>query len=266
MGRVFLKALKSHRTPLLFITLGVMSLDLVVPASFELASPMFQDVFQSAVFSSLLKTGGEFSLAAAAQAYVSVGYTHPIYIVLPAAFAIGAASGAIGGEIERGTILLLLTRPMARYKLLLAKWAEILFGLAVVLAGGFLGLVVGVRLAGIEGQVQVSGFALASINAYLLFFAIGCFALLISSLSSNAHRPISVSAGVTLLSFFIDFLSTIWDRAEFLGPLSIFHYYQPARVARAGALSWGDLAVLAGVGLACLVAALVIFQRRDIKR
>ncbi len=42
------------------------------------------------------------------------------------------------------------------------------------------------------------------------------------------------------------------------------HYYNPADVLSKGSVPWLDVLVLAGVGLAGIVAAAYIFQHRDI--
>src|SRR5262249_59662561 len=49
-----------------------------------------------------------------------VGYVHPRRHTLVCMWAIGRAAGAISGEIDRGTMELLLAQPVPRWRLILA--------------------------------------------------------------------------------------------------------------------------------------------------
>lgn len=51
---------------------------------------------------------------------LSIGYVHPLVQLILCIWAIGRAAGAISGEIERGTMELLLAQPLARYRVVLA--------------------------------------------------------------------------------------------------------------------------------------------------
>ncbi len=51
---------------------------------------------------------------------LSVGYVHPLMQTVFCIWAVGRAAGAIAGELDRGTMELLLAQPLPRYRLLLA--------------------------------------------------------------------------------------------------------------------------------------------------
>src|SRR5262249_15694856 len=51
---------------------------------------------------------------------VSVGLVHPVTQILVCIWVIGRGAGAIAGEIDRGTMELLLAQPLARTRLLFA--------------------------------------------------------------------------------------------------------------------------------------------------
>ena len=51
---------------------------------------------------------------------LTIGYVHPLLLTILSVWAIGRASGAIAGEIDRGTMELLLAQPLARWRVLLA--------------------------------------------------------------------------------------------------------------------------------------------------
>jgi hypothetical protein len=58
-------------------------------------------------------------------------------------------------------------------------------------------------------------------------------------------------------------LGTLWDRAEPLQPLSVFHYLDPQAILT-GRADPTDLAVLGVVVAAGMAWSLVVFPRRDL--
>jgi ABC-2 type transport system permease protein len=66
--------------------------------------------------------GGEGIELDNAMDLLSVGYIHPLIQTLFCIWAVGRASGAIAGEIDRGTMELLLAQPLARWRLVLAHF------------------------------------------------------------------------------------------------------------------------------------------------
>src|SRR5262249_40704059 len=64
--------------------------------------------------------GGETVGLQRAMDMMTTGYVHPLVITTLCIWAIGRASGAIAGEIDRGTMELLLAQPVRRYRIVLA--------------------------------------------------------------------------------------------------------------------------------------------------
>src|SRR4029079_9045685 len=64
--------------------------------------------------------GGDRVQLDTAMDMLSIGYVHPLMQVVFCIWAVGRASGAIAGEIDRGTMELLLAQPLARFKLVVA--------------------------------------------------------------------------------------------------------------------------------------------------
>jgi ABC-2 type transport system permease protein len=66
--------------------------------------------------------GGEKIDLENAMDVLSIGYVHPLVQILFCVWAVGRASGAIAGEIDRGTMELLLAQPVPRRRLILAHF------------------------------------------------------------------------------------------------------------------------------------------------
>jgi ABC-2 type transport system permease protein len=66
--------------------------------------------------------GGERINLDHAMDMLSIGYVHPVMELMFCVWAIGRGASAIAGEIDRGTMELLLAQPLARFKLILAHF------------------------------------------------------------------------------------------------------------------------------------------------
>jgi ABC-2 type transport system permease protein len=64
--------------------------------------------------------GGDRVQLDTAMDMLSIGYVHPLMQVVFCVWAVGRASGAIAGEIDRGTMELLLAQPVSRSRVVLA--------------------------------------------------------------------------------------------------------------------------------------------------
>jgi ABC-2 type transport system permease protein len=77
-------------------------------------------LFQGPAKALRMLIGGEGVDLQNAQDMLTIGYVHPLLQTLICIWAIGRAAGAIAGEIDRGTMELLLSQPLARSRLILA--------------------------------------------------------------------------------------------------------------------------------------------------
>jgi len=56
----------------------------------------------------------------------------------------------------------------------------------------------------------------------------------------------------------------VWTVAEPVGPLSVFHHYDPGIITGTGSLGAGDALALAALAVTTAVAAHVLVQRREL--
>jgi ABC-2 type transport system permease protein len=80
-------------------------------------------IFEGPVKIARTLIGGETVSLDRAMDMLSIGYVHPLMVIVFCIWAVGRASGAIAGEIDRGTMELLLAQPLARSRLVLAHLA-----------------------------------------------------------------------------------------------------------------------------------------------
>ena len=268
MLSVFRNTLWGYRMGLTLTTLGLFGISLLIVYTFEgfggkEAAEQIEQLFPDSL-KALFKAQGGF--ASDATGFLAVDYRHPFYFVVTLGFVIALSSGALAKEIERGTILVLLTSPLAKWKLLLAKFFVLVIGLIIILAGSWIGTWLGSVLVGISDEVNMMAFLRIQLNMLALGLAVGGYSIFISARSSDGGQVTAWATGITVVMYFLDYLAMLWGAISALGPFSIFYYFDPLQVAKSGAIPWVNVLILLGVGIFGLIAAVITFHRRDIAR
>ena len=201
-----------------------------------------------------------------ANGMLAVAYNLPLTKLVLAVFAMSLPASAIAGELERGTLDLLLARPLRRYKLLLGSGLAL--PLAAFMLGGcmLLGTVVGARIGGIGGEVIWGNFGWMALNTIALVLAMSGLGYLFSVLARRAGQAAGWTGGLIAGMFFVEWFATMWDKVEPFTPLSLFHYYQPSQIISGTPNWWVNITVLLVEAVMAFVAAMIIFSRRDLTR
>jgi ABC-2 type transport system permease protein len=215
-------------------------------------------------FQAVARTRPEFTTMAGLAGSLSAGFTHPLYIVLTLAAIVGLVSRSLAGEMERGTILLTLSRPVSRAKLYASRVLGLVIVCLLLVVASIIGLVAGLALARPDGELDYRNLLPLAIASFLLFWAIGGLALLASAAASTSGRVVGWAIGFVVVSYFVDYFAAIWTFLEPFAFLSIFNYFDPALALSTGEVPWRSVAVLGLVGLVGIVGGLVIFDRRDL--
>jgi len=201
-----------------------------------------------------------------ANGMLAVAYNHPLSKIVLSVFAVGLSASAIAGELERGTLDLVLARPLRRYKLLLGS--GLAFLLACCIMGGImlLGTLIGSQAGGIGDQVVWSNFYWLTLNAIALMLAMSGLGYLFSALTQRGSHAIFWAGGLVAGMFFLYWFSTLWDKVKPFAVLSLFYYYRPEQIINGAPDWWFNITVLLAVCAVTFGLALFIFERRDLTR
>lgn len=257
---------RSQRTKAAAVALALAAWAALLPLIYASFGQDMRRILESGIipqsfldFASSLGGGDIFSLAGS----VALGYVHPIAVALECVFAVGFASAAVAGERQRGTLEVLLSRPISRPALVVT--------LFVALAG-FVALTVGAHVAataasavatGVAGELDLATFPILWLNGFLLFVAVGAIGLAASVSTDRLTPALGATLAVVLISYVLEILGSLWPDAAGLQPYSLFHYLRPQEVM-AGEANPAAFVILASVAAAALVLALVVFPRRDL--
>ena len=190
---------------------------------------------------------------------------HIIVLAILWAFCITYCTRMPAGEIDRGTVDILLSWPASRTRIFLCDALMWLAAGMLVVLCGWLGNHLGGRSAGKEYHIPTASSVAIVANMYSMFLAIGGMVYLVSAVSDRRGSAVGVALGVLLASFFLNFLAQFWPPAKSVGFLSVLEYYRPLQIVREGSWPIRDMLVLIVAGAVFYIIALIVFARRDIR-
>lgn len=195
------------------------------------------------------------------EQHFAITWLHPFFIGLCAIFVVGRAAEALAGDIESGSVYLVLCRPVARWTLVLGRVGEIGAGLAAILLASWLALAAGVWVAGFE-PLPAGRYAVLTLTAWCLFMALSGVALVVSSIASRVGVAVALGTLWTLVSYVLDVLPAA--TASALAALNPWHHYFPPAIVAGQPVGWTGFAVLAAWTIAATLTAMALFGRRDL--
>ncbi len=210
------------------------------------------------------RTRPEFMALSGLPGYLSLGFTHPVYIVLTGAAIVGFTAQSLAGEMDRGIIQTALARPISRP----AVYASRTIGVAVIAllltVAGPAGMIAGILYARPQGEFAYANLVAVALNGLALFWAIGGLTLWGSAVASSAGRVTGWALGLLVVSYFVDYFSGIWEPLQAIEFLSLFDYYAPTDALVTGQVPTANIVTLGLVGAIACLAGLVVFTRRDL--
>jgi ABC-2 type transport system permease protein len=205
---------------------------------------------------------------------LSVGYVDPLLLAILAVWAVGRSAGAVAGELDRGTMELLMAQPLARWRLIVSHFVVDCLTIPLLCACLWAGTALGSYAFGLmemtaldKKPIDLWLFGPAMLNVGALLFAISGYTMAISSAGRFRTRVLGIAVMLTLLQFLINLFGQTWQDIEGLRPFTVFYYYQPQGWILGFTGKWEGVrhvTTLMAVGLVGYVAALVIFCRRDL--
>ncbi len=261
------KALQESWPMTLFAGLGLLAIEAalayVLPkferqlSDFWSQLPFIQNLIQALL-------GADDAARLGPEVFRSIPWAHPAALALLWAHAISGATRIPAGEVDRGTIDVLLGLPVSRWQLYGAEtlcWAA--SGLSVILLGGA-GNLAGTLAASAGARIDGPRTVAVILNMACLYLAVGSVAWLASALGDRRGRAIGAAFAFVLASFLLSYLARFWVLADRLSFLSVLTYYRPFAVLRDGGWPLRDMTVLLAAAGAFWTAGGIIFARRDL--
>jgi ABC-2 type transport system permease protein len=244
--------------------MGVMALlTYILPHIQQGLSGILEEVpFLDSLLTGLLGTKlGDDLTARAMQAFL---YVHPVVLALIWGLEIALCTRVPAGEIDRGTIDLLLGLPVSRRAVYACESFVWLVSGLFVLSLGLIGHRLAAPVMADEMRPRLSESLLIMGNLYCVYIAVGGIAFFVSALSDRRNRAMLIVFGIVLASFFLNFVAQFWDPAKQVAWLSVMQYYRPAEILQSGTFPLRDVAILLSVGAIGWALGGEIVARRNI--
>lgn len=198
------------------------------------------------------------------ESFSAFPWAHPVILITLLAHAIVGISRMPAGEVDRGTIDLVMGWPVSRWQVFLSETMVWIANALIVLAGMLLGNWLGGLATPAEYRVSSSHVVRIVANLLSVYLAIGGIAWLVSALSSRRGTAILIVFAIVLASILFNFLMPFWELAQRLSFLGLLSYYRPLEIIRNGEWPVVDMIILlAFAGIGWTVGG-VVFSRRDL--
>jgi len=260
VSRIWVKTASDHQGLLFVVSVVLFGMSVMIGPMFNMLDDTMKtlsDQFPEDLLA--LFGGGDLGTPEGFYQVEMFGLTIPIG-VLAVTIAIGAA--ALAGEEKRNTMGLLLSNPVRRSTVVMQNtWAMILY--AVIVGGvSFLGLAAGSLLGNLG--MNLVNVAAACTLATLLGLVFGGLALALGGATGRTGVAIYGAVGVAVLTYIANGFLPLNENTEAWARLTPFHYYLSSDPLNNG-MDWGHAAVLTGLFLVTVAAAVVLFDRRDLR-
>lgn len=228
----------------------------------EMSGQFLQLEFARGIMQAML--GTELGDRIGPQMFSAVAWVHPVPLALTWAHAIICCTRVPAGEVDRGTIDLLLGLPVSRWEVFLSESLVWLICGAAILAGALAGNLLGSQALPVENRQPLHHLLIVLVNLFCLYAAVGGLAWLISSFCDRRGRAMTIGFLILLVLFLLNYLAEFWHPLQRIAFLSPLEYHRPVKVLADGTWPWKDLGVLLSSAAVMWFAGGVVFTRRDL--
>jgi len=271
----------SNRSPFPFVLLKFWTLR-ILPAWFLIASMIF--LFQIAIcgvvhdnervkaliqyvemLPAFIKAlmGGEVLEVGNIAGLIAIGYQEPLVLLLYMLFAVGVPTALLAGEIQRGTMELILSRHTAKIHVYVCAGLITVVGMYALVLVMFSGTIVATKIYDFYQEVPLYFFFKIAIVGGMLASAVGGIALLAAACFRRG-MAVSLTVAFLVVEYFISIISDWWPRMEWMAPISIFNYVDGPKIFANPGWPIGDMCVLLALLAVSTVLGGIIWSRRDL--
>jgi ABC-2 type transport system permease protein len=265
-GVVFFETLRRNRRGTLIWGIGVA---LIVASQIAILPDVdvlkqFAELVESMPFVVQMIGAGEDTAFLASPEGFLAGKFFSFALILFAVYALVAGLNVSANEEDRGTLDIVLSLPVERWRIVVERLAAYALMIAVILLIVIVGIVA--TLAAVP-TVQVDALKVIAATVNILPGALLVLAFTAFAGVFFRTRGQAVAAATIFIigSYFIDFIGGMASGTLFetLRSLSFFRYYDSTTVMKNG-LQWGGIVLVLAVSALCVGAAVWCFERRDI--
>ncbi|MBN1285235.1 MAG: ABC transporter permease subunit [Anaerolineae bacterium] len=261
-GAVFIKTLKDARRGIIGwgIVMAMLAAYIILLYPFLNEMEGIQQMLENLppIFQGFL---GEAKDMLTPNGYLSSYFFNYVSVIL-VAYGIIAGASAVAGEEKRGTMDLLMSAPVPRWRVILEKFAAFVAGLALVVA------IMSVAVLGALAvtptlSASIDRLILGMLNLMLLVISFGALTFLLSAALPSRFSAGQLAAVVLIAAYMLSAFAPMTDALDATQYINPFYYYGGTRVMLDGIQAVGVL-VLVVVSAVFLALSVFSFERRDL--
>ena len=237
--------------------------------SAQIPMPAFQNVLLQVIPEDWQKLSGvPFSEVATYAGRVALAFVDPVVVLAATVWGITRGSDAVSGQLERGTMEMLLAAPVRRTAVFLTQALATTAAAAVLCGVLLLAVWSAVVLGPWAGKVEPWRFVPAVANVFGLMVCMAGISACVSAADSHRWRTVGIMCGFYVATILAKLVGRLSGSLGWVGYLSVLNAYEPQQLVVGGPVAWELLArydgVLLGLGLAAYGVGAAIFSRRDL--
>lgn len=185
--------------------------------------------------------------------------TWPLVVLF---FVLSLAGTALAGEIERGTVEIMASRPVSRLGIFWGKYLAGLFGFAIFVICSTMFTPLIARIFGISTAYH--NFFTVALLGFLFGWAIFSLGMFFSAMFSERSKVYMICGGIFVGMYVINIFSSLKDSLDKLKYLSFFHYFDGQKALIHNSLDKTGIIVFIAVIIVFTAAGAWWFKKRDI--
>ena len=265
MWAVFWRILKDRKTIFLVYLLINVGLLWMYIALF----PAFKN--QSAAMTEMLKAYPEsfmkafnFDIASfnTIEGFLSTeqfSFMWPLLVIL---MSVGFAGTAFAGEIEKGTIEVLLSQPISRLKLFISRYLAGLFSLIIFVLFSVYPAIPIMKIYDISFKVE--NFTTMALLAFLFGLAIYSIGMFCSVIFSDKGKVFFISGGLLVVMYVLNIASALKESLSDIKYGSFFYYFNPSQALSHDQIDHWSYLIFIATAIILTVIGGIYFMKRDI--
>lgn len=199
---------------------------------------------------------------ASLENFIAVEHFSLVWPIILLVLVISWASSLIAGEIEKGSIELLLAQPLSRIKIFAAKYFSGVAALLIFIVSTVL-LIIPVISLYVDDYRLANYFTMA-ILGFLFGMALFALTLFFSSVFSERGKAAFLAIGVVLAMYVMNVVALLKDSWELVKYGSFFYYFDYNEAMVNNNIEGLTYVVFIGVVLVFSLLAALAFVKRDI--
>jgi ABC-2 type transport system permease protein len=206
--------------------------------------------------------GGDMLDSGSMTALLTIGYQHPFVMFLEMVYAVGVPAGLLTAEVQKGTMELILSRPVAKVHVYVCAAIVTVVGMFALVMVMYAGTATAVRIYTFDQPIDLPLFLRIAVTAGVLASAFAAFALLFAATFRRLYCAVGLSVAFLTLNYFIAIVAQWWPALRFVRKATLFYLIYYSDLWRGWPVR--NMAILGAIALAVATVGALVWRRRDL--